>query len=149
MKVLEFKENIDRYINQANEIGNHINKSDLKPNLVCINDLDEVVEKVHSLWIKGLIDDTVAWNTSVALGVLLGEMIIKEHSYHWAINSEDIPVVETDDNNQLSPITKIYKIVIDEDDCEGSPSSFYSGFKAILEYYAMSDEEKEKITTYV
>lgn len=147
MKLLEFKKDIERYINQANEIGNSVNNNDLKPDLQYINNLDEVVESIQNLCIKGMIDDTVAWNVSVALGVLLGEMIIKEHGYHWAMNDNDIPVVETNDNNQLSPITKIYKIVTDEDDCEGSPSSFYEGFKAFLQYYAMSNEEKEKITT--
>ena len=67
------------------------------------------------------------------------------------MNEDEIPVIETENGNYLSPITKIYKIIIDEeeDGSEGPPSSFYSGFKALQQLYAMNDYEKQKITTYI
>ena len=49
----------------------------------------------------------------------------------------------------MSPITKLYKIITDEDDCEGTPSGFYDGFKILMQYQAMSEEEKARITTYI
>lgn len=153
MKIDEFLENKHAFIEQAIDVGNKVSTGDanLTLDLSSIEKMDPIVDYLHNLWKKDLINDTVAWNSSVAFGVLLGDIIIKEHGFHWAMNEEEIPVVETDDGNQLSPITKLYKIITDEydDGGEGSPSSFYSGFKALQQYYAMSDEEKEKITTYI
>ena len=153
MQLGEFIESIPSFVEQAIDVGNKLSHGDanLTLELTSIKKMDPIVDYLHSLWRKGLINDTVAWNSSVAFGVLLGEIIIKEHGFHWALNNEEIPVVETEDGNQLSPITKLYKIITEEDDdgSEGSPSGFYSGFKAIQQYYAMSDEERERITTYI
>ncbi|MBO5569459.1 MAG: hypothetical protein J6A79_11080 [Clostridia bacterium] len=63
--------------------------------------------------------------------------------------NDGLPVVETDEGNQLSPITKVNKIITDEDSSEGSPTAFYEGFLALQQYQNMSDEEKERITTYI
>ncbi len=153
MQLNEFIENIPSFVDQAIDVGNKISNSEssLEVELSSIDKMDPVIDYLHNLWKKELINDTVAWNSSVFFGVLLGEIIIKEHGFHWAINDDEIPVVETEDGNQLSPITKLYKIITDEDDegSEGSPSGFYSGFKALQQYYAMSEEEKAKITTYI
>ena len=62
---------------------------------------------------------------------------------------EPVPVVETNEGNLLSPITKVNKIITDEDSCEGSPTTFYEGFLALQQYQSMSNEEKEKNTTYI
>ena len=61
----------------------------------------------------------------------MGEMIIKKHGFRWDINSDNIPIIKTTENDQLSPITKVYKIIVSEDDIEGRPSSFYNGFIAL------------------
>lgn len=150
MNIQEFNENIPSLVEQAVEVARKIsnNETALTVSLDSIEKMDPIVDYLHNLWKKNLINDTIAWNISVSLGALLGEIIIKENNFHWAL-IEDLPVVETDDGNQLSPITKLYKIITDEDDCEGSPSSFYNGFKALQQYSAMSEEEKEKITTYI
>lgn len=150
MDLKEFKENIPVYIDQAVSTADRISegKTKLSPSLEKLEELDEVIEYLHNLQRKGLINDAVVWNTSVAFGVLLGEIIIREHGFHWVMGDQ-MPLVETDDGNRLSPITKLYKILTDDDDCEGSPSGFYKGFKALDQYYAMSDEEKEKITVYI
>lgn len=150
MDLKEFKESIPAYIDQAVSTADRISegKTKLSPSLEKLEELDVVIEYLHNLQRKGLINDTVVWNASVAFGVLLGEMIIREHGFHWVMDDQ-MPLVETDDGNRLSPITKLYKILTDDDDCEGTPSGFYEGFKALEQYYAMSDEEKEKITTYI
>lgn len=65
---------------------------------------------------------------------MLEEMIKSEHKYKWSVNKDNNPVIETETGNQLSPITKIYKIILSEDDTEGRPSSFYNGFIALQNY---------------
>ncbi len=150
MTISEFKDNIPIFIEQAIETGKGITggKTALRPALSSIGDLDGIIEYLHSLWEKKLISDDVAWNASVSFGVLLGEMIINEHHFHWVMNG-GLPVVETDEGNQLSPITKVNKIITDEDSGEGSPTTFYEGFLALQQYQNMSDEEKERITKYI
>lgn len=150
MDIQEFKEHIPDFLQQAFYIGDHLSKckTKLDVSLESIEKMDPIVEYVHHLWKKHLIDDTVAWNFSVAFGVLLGEIIIRNHGFHWTM-IDDIPVVETNEGNRLSPITKILKIVTDEDDSEGTPSSFYDGFKVLQQYSDMSEEEREKITVYI
>lgn len=149
MTICEFKENIPTFIEQAVDTGRKITegKTVLSASLASIGDLDGIIDNLHNLWAKHLIDNDVAWNVSVSFGVLLGEMIISEHDFRWVMN-DGLPVVETDDGNQLSPITKINKIITDEDSCEGSPTTFYEGFLALEQYLNMSDEEKERITKY-
>lgn len=151
MNIEEFRESIPSFIEQAIDIVKEISDGQtvLTTSLECINELDTTVEYLHNLWVKNLIDNTVAWNVSVTLGILLGKMIINERGFYWTINNEDIPVVETEDKNQLSPISKLYKIIIDENDCEGTASGFYEGFKALEHYHSLSDDEKEKLTTYI
>lgn len=150
MQLDEFKKNIPVFLEQAITVGNKVSngKAKLSCTLAGIKEMDSVIDYLHNLWKKALIDDIVAWNSSVSFGVLLGEIIIREQGFHWSI-CNDLPVVETDDYNQLSPITKLYKIITDEHDGEGTPSGFYNGFKALQQYYAMSDDEIEKITTYI
>ena len=150
MTISEFRENIPTFIEQAIATGKKITegKTVLSPSLSRISDLDGIIEYLHSLWEKKLISDDVAWNVSVPFGVLLGEMIINEHHFHWVMK-DGLPVVETDEGNQLSPITKVNKIITDEDSSEGSPTTFYEGFLALQKYQNMSDEEKERITTYI
>ncbi len=150
MTISEFRENIPTFIEQAIATGKKITegKTVLSPSLSSISDLDGIIEYLHSLWEKKLISDDVAWNVSVPFGVLLGEMIINEHHFHWVMK-DGLPVVETDEGNQLSPITKVNKIITDEDSSEGSPTTFYEGFLALQKYQNMSDEEKERITTYI
>lgn len=147
MNTEEFKEGIPSFIEDAVDIAKKISdgKMVLTISIESIDNLDEIVGYLHNLWNKNLIDDTVVWNVSVTLGVLFGEMIINEKSFHWTINKEELPVVETEDGNQLSPISKLYKIIIDEDDCEGTARGFYEGFKALEYYDSLGDDEKENL----
>lgn len=129
----EFIKQIDEQIEKAIELGRKCGKKGLELNtsIETIDKLDEVVEFIRNLYQKRLIDENVAWNTAVSLGTLLGEMIIKKHGFRWDINRDNIPIINTPENDQLSPITKVYKIIVSEDDIEGRPSSFYNGFIAL------------------
>ena len=152
MELKQFTDSKDSYLMQAKEVANKITegKINLQVDIAKIKDLDAIIEQIRNLKMKNLINDDVAWNLSVLYGTVLGEMIIKEHGYHWNLNEEEMPVVETDRNDQMSPITKIYKILTSEEGDEGSPSSFYNGYQALQKYYyEMSDEEKAKITKHI
>lgn len=136
MNLNEFEKSTPALIEDAIKTGSSIPgvKKRLTPSTDSMEELDTVVEYLHQLWKKRLIDDTVAWNLSVTFGALLGEMIIRKHGFHWAMNKYEIPVVEKGKRNQMSPITKIYKIIVDEESNEGLPSLFYKGFFALLEH---------------
>lgn len=129
MNIQEFKEQLPSLIEQALVIGRDVIGEDCKltKSIDSIGELDKVVASLHNLWKKKLIDDNIVRNTAYLLGTLLGEMIINELGYHWLIE-EGFPVVETLRNNQLSPISKIFKIITDEDSFEGTPSGFYKTF---------------------
>ena len=148
MTVEEFMKEIPKLVDQAKLIAKDAfdEPIELSTDISDIEKLDYIVSYSRKLRLKGLIDDHVAWNLSVSLGTVLGEMMIKENGYHWYINKNDIPVVGPDEERCASPITKIEKILNSEEDDEGSPSSFYNSWLALCKYYAMSDEEKEKIT---
>lgn len=150
MNLEDFLKNKVEWIQQAIDMGDYCvgGPIKLKDDIKYIDNLDMVVDKTRNLVQKKMLDDNTTWNVSTVLGTLLGEMIIKKHKFKWAINDEDIPVVETKDGNQLSPITKIYKILTSEEDDEGSPSSFYSGFLALEKLNNMNEEEQKEITTY-
>ena len=149
MEIQEFLSKKEEFIQKAIELGLQVSSGlvQLRTDINAIDDLDRIIEHVHNLYRKDLVDDAVAWNISVMLGTLLGEAIIKEHDFHWTINN--IPVVETEEKNQLSPISKINKIILDEDDIEGTAKGFYEGFIALMKYQKMSDEDKETITKYI
>lgn len=135
MDLETFKANIPELVDEAIEAGKKISegKTVLTVSLDSIKDMDPIVDYVHHLWEKELIDDNTAWNISCAFGTLLGEIIIKEHGLYWYIYN-DVPVVAKDDNNWVSPISKTYKIITDTDDGEGTPSSFYESFKVLQQY---------------
>ncbi len=126
----EFIKQIDEQIEKAIELGKKCveNELELNTSIETIDKLDEIVEFIRNLYQKKLIDENVAWNIAVSLGTLLGEMIINKHGFRWNINSDNIPIIKTSVDDQLSPITKVYKIIVSEDDVEGRPSSFYKGF---------------------
>ena len=147
----EFLERVPGFIRQAKRIAYDISegKIALTTDIRDIARLDAVIDQVRNLCRKGLIEDNVAWNTSVLLGVVLGEMIAREEGLHWLMSRDGVPVVGLDRGNCISPITKIYKIFTSKTDDEGTARSFYRGFKAIRQYCAMSDEEKSRVTTYV
>ncbi len=151
MDINDYLSQKEGFIEQAIGVAKEITKGEvvLTTDISSLDDLDKVIDVIHNLKTKGLVDDTVAWNSAVMFGTILGEMIIKEHGFHWAINSEDLPVVEKDSHNQMSPITKLYKIIMDPEGMEGSAKGFYQGFLALDEYENMSEEEKAKITTYI
>ena len=145
-KVLEeFLKHKDEYVSEAINFGATCPEGavELKTDLSYVENLDPLVSMTRRYYQKHLIDDNVAWNISVVLGTLLGEMIINERGWHWGMYDSGVPVVETDEGNKASPITKIHKIIISEEDDEGMPSDFYEGILALEQYYSMSEEERD------
>ena len=134
MNLNEFRANVPSYVDKAIETGRSITggKAELKPSMDSIGVLDAVVAYAHELWKKKQIDDDVAWDIAVSFGVLLGEMMIREHELYWTVNEEGIPVVAKGEKHTASPITKLYRILTDEDDIEESPSAFCEAFSALL-----------------
>lgn len=130
MNLNKFINSIDHYLSDAIEIGLKASSGTikLKPQISDIANLDLVIGYIHTLYMKELIDETACWNIAIILGTLFGEMIIKEKLYHWSMDSNGIPIVETSNHNSLSPITKIYKILLDNDNTEGTASSFFDAF---------------------
>ena len=152
MTLKEFLEVKEEYVERAISLADMwpSDPVELKPELKYMENLDEIVERTRHLREKGLLDDDTVWRASVFFGTLLGEMVINEHGYHWILDENEVPMVEDDNNIKMSPITKIQKILLSSDeDGEGSPTSFYEGFRALQKYTAMSEEEKAKITTYI
>ena len=145
MNLSEFKESIPSLLEKAKNTGEMMTEGTAKliPSIGCLGDIDRVVVTLNSFFNRGLINDVVAWNASVSLGALLGEAIIREHGFHWAMTEDGMAVVETEDGNQISPITKIYKIITADNECEGSPSSFYNALLALMQLDAISAEERE------
>ena len=150
MNLLEFKAMIPSLIQQANDIAKKVSEdeTELTASIACLEKMDGVVEYLHRLWMKSLLSDNAAWNCSVIFGSLLGEMIIGEHGFQWSMDDAGMPLVETEDRNRMFPITKVYKIITDEENCEGSPSTFYEGFKALQHYYSLSDDERSADNIY-
>ncbi len=55
------------------------------------------------------------WNIAVFFGIYLGEALLRlrleAQGYHWRIN-ERVPILEKDAGNQISPITKAHKRIL-------------------------------------
>ena len=152
MNIQEFKANIPSFLEQAIDIVDHISNVKIdkdKIDIESLSILDDVVLYMNNLFKKDLINDTVARNAAVSLGVLLGEIIISKNPLYWDMNEEEIPVLRKNENSYISPITKVYKIITDMEDEEGTPSGFYSGYLALEKWNAMSDDEKEAITVHI
>lgn len=149
MNIDDFKNNIPSLVEQAKDTVGHISNKQVGVDIESMSDLDETVMYMNNLFKKGLISEDVAWNASVSLGVLLGEMILSKHKFYWDMNENGIPVLKTNENSSMSPITKVYKVITDKDGVEGTPSGLYNGYLALEQYYAMSDEEREAITEHI
>lgn len=59
--------------------------------------------------------ETTLWNIAVHFGVYLGETLLRlglrEKGYEWYI-SDGMPILQKDDGNQMSPITKAHKRIL-------------------------------------
>ena len=150
MNLEEFLKNKEKFIQETIELGRNcpIEKVELSTNIESIKKLDRIVEIIRGLYQKKMLDDIVAWNISVGMGVLLGEMIINKEKFKWTMNDENIPVVQTPDNAQLSPITKIYKIIKSKENDEGSPSDFYELYIAMMNFSKLPKEKQSKVSMH-
>lgn len=127
-KLGEFLTKKKNIIKDAINFGKNcpVERINLTENIESINNLDKLVEIVKDFRTNDYINDTNAWQTSVTLGVLFGEMINKKHKYTWVLNSKKIPVITKSNKQKLSPINKIYDYILGKS--EQLPSQVYQEF---------------------
>lgn len=149
MTVDEFKKTIPGILELAIDLGNSVFQDYVRVSvdIYCLNYIDQVVDYLHNLWLKDLIDNHIAWNASKCLGTLAGEALVRHHNWEWSINDDNIPVVKAY-GNTMSPITKIFKIITEPNDVndsltEGSVISLYTAFLAMLELKSRRDTDVE------
>ena len=89
--------------------------------------LDEILRYYHEEYRENRASDSQLWNLSVIFGVYLGQTLLDTYltlrGYFWAAGEDSIPVLKKDGKNQMSPITKVYKRLLNGP--EDSVKSFY------------------------
>lgn len=91
--------------------------------------LENRIMPIFSEWLRDgtITADRGAWNLAVLFGVYLGETMLRnfaaEYGYHWGTPEGNFPVLMKDEGNQMSPITKVHKRILNG--TEDSIKSFY------------------------
>ena len=91
--------------------------------------LENLVMPKFSAWLRDgtITEDRGAWNLAVQFGIYLGETMLRnfaaQYGYHWGTPDGNFPVLMKDDRNQMSPITKVHKRILNG--TEDSIKSFY------------------------
>ena len=94
-----------------------------------IAELENRVMPVFSEWLRNgtITENKGAWNLAVQFGIYLGETMLRNYAakygYHWGTPDGDLPVLMKDGGNQMSPITKVHKRILNG--AEDSIKSFY------------------------
>lgn len=92
-----------------------------------IGDLDEILQYYYEAAKQEKTTDQQLWNIAVIFGIYLGQTLLDTHltekGYSWCLGEDKVPVLEKDDRNQMSPITKAYKRLMNGP--EDSVKSFY------------------------
>ena len=85
-----------------------------------VDEMQEILESVRRQARRMKLAEDYLWDLSVAFGIYFGQTILKNHlaekGYAWKQGSNGIPVVENDKKTNLSPITKIYKHLTQEEE---------------------------------
>ncbi len=85
-----------------------------------IDEMQEILESVRRQARSMKLAEDYLWDLSVVFGIYFGQTILKKHlaekGYAWKQGSNGIPVVENDKKTNLSPITKIYKHLTQEEE---------------------------------
>ena len=75
---------------------------------------------------EGLTDREL-WRLAVIFGIYLGQSLLYNHlidkGYSWRMGRDKVSVLDKDDRNQMSPITRVYKRLLNG--VEDSVVSFY------------------------
>ena len=88
-----------------------VEKVHLTDDIKSLENLDKLLIIVKDIKTTGFIDDNMINQLSTTLGVLLGEMIIKEHKCKWRMDSNKNPIL---DPSKISTIEVIKNILNDK-----------------------------------
>lgn len=88
-----------------------VEKVPLTDDIKSLENLDKLLVIVKDIKTTGFIDDNMINQLSTTLGVLLGEMIIKEHKCKWCMDSNKNPIL---DPSKISTIEVIKNILNDK-----------------------------------
>lgn len=92
-----------------------------------IAELEKILQYYHEEYRENRAADNQLWNLSVVFGVYLGQTLLDTYltarGYIWAPGEDSIPVLMKDGKNQMSPITKVYKRLLNGP--EDNVKSFY------------------------
>lgn len=109
-----------------------------------IAQMEAIIMPKFSAWLKDgtITADRGAWNLAAIFGIYLGETMLRqfaaEKGFRWGTPEGDFPVLMKDDRNQMSPITKVHKRILNGE--EDSIESFYR----IAIYFAEGRFEKTR-----
>ena len=99
-----------------------------------IKDMEDILEILHSDYKNKKLTEQNAERIAVSLGIYLGQVMLNnslsEYGYTWTIN-ENEPCLAKNDDNEMFPITKVWKRIINGS--EDSVKSFYDVGIAIAE----------------
>ena len=84
-----------------------VEKVPLTDDIKSLENLDKLLVIVKDIKTTGFIDDNMINQLSTTLGVLLGEMIIKEHKCKWCMDSNKNPILDPSKINTIEVIKNI------------------------------------------
>ena len=125
------------FCERAVTIGRDIAGVELDYSVGSLEGLETVLQSIRSVNRNGLLNDTVCWNASVCLGTYLGEVMLRDQlgskGFSWQPDSNGLPMLmDSEKKNAVSPISKIYKKLIPDNDSEGTVSGLYRAFLLLL-----------------
>lgn len=129
MNLEEFKNNINIIIDDVREfaVSCPIECIILDTDISYLKSFDRLINILNEIYKNNNISINQVNDISFNLGVFLGEMIIRENKYHWIINNNGVPVIETNKNNVISPINYIYRTITNKNkNDEDNPSKLYN-----------------------
>ena len=94
-----------------------------------VEKLDTVILPKCRAWYQDgtITEEKGVWNFAVLFGIYLGEIMLRNYAqgcgYRWGTPDGNLPVLMKDDGNQMSPITKTEKCILNGP--EDSVKSFY------------------------
>ena len=102
-------------------------KNNINTDISYLKSFDRLINILNEIYKNNNISINQVNDLSFNLGVFLGEMIIRENKYHWTINNNGVPVIETNKNNVISPINYIYRTITNKNKKdEDNPSKLYN-----------------------
>ncbi len=92
-----------------------------------IDRLEEFLQAIHRIKDSPKFSDDILWNVAVEYGIYLGQTLLRNKlsrlNWKWAELSDGLPVLQDTRKNRMSPITKVYKRLINGP--EDSVKSYY------------------------